>query len=193
MNNAREVFEEKEEKEEQNIYINIIKGIIAALKFSLYICINILEILIKIIKVLFNINDYKPFQCIESNKISFLNRIAEREIDKEKIRFASDYLGRHEYTFPRSDTFLNCYKEIQQRLKDISDNNINLNRELYIDTIKQINALIVESEKQALKQGYTYAKETKYKLDASTVYEDFIQDKIMQGESNRKFKIDTED
>lgn len=165
----------------------IIKAVFKLLKFSLYLVISFLEMLIKLIKVLF-LNDYEPFGTVKETGNNFLNKIAKKEINKEKIRFTSDYLGRHEFIFPRSDLFLNSYKEIQQRLKDISEHNINLNNELYKDTIKQINCLIVEAEKQSLKLGYEYCRETKYKLDTSTVYDEFIQSKIMTGESNRKFR-----
>lgn len=187
MNNTRVILEDQETK---NIYIELFKVIVRALKFTLYLFISFLELLIKIVKVLFNLNDYRPLQSFTEGRNSILNRIAQREINKEKIRFTSDYLGRHEYIFPRSDQFLNSYKEIQERLKDIADNNIKLNKELYKDTIKQINVLIVEAEKVAMKQAYRYAKETKYKLDETDVYDSFIQNKVMQGESNRKFKIE---
>lgn len=165
----------------------ILKIIYKVFQFGLYLVITFLELLIKLLKAMF-LRDFRPFGIVTEGKNNFLNNIARKEINREKIRFTADYMGRHEYTFPRSDTFLNSYKEIQERLKAVSEHNINLNNELYKDTIKQINCLIVESEKQALKQGYEYARETKYKLDTSTVYQDFIQDKVMQGESNRKFK-----
>lgn len=180
---------EVEEYESPYVAVGRVIGklIFKVFQFGLYLVITFLELLIKLLKAMF-LRDFKPFGIVTDSKNSFLNKIAKKEINKEKIRFTADYMGRHEYTFPRSDTFLNSYKEIQERLKAVSEHNINLNNELYKDTIKQINCLIVESEKQALKQGYEYARETKYKLDTSTVYQDFIQDKVMQGESNRKFK-----
>lgn len=193
------VLREKPEKKEIDLTIPktvlklIFKSIIKLLKFSIYIVISLLEVFIRLIKVLFNLNDYKPLQGVTDSKNSFLTRIAKKEINKEKIRFVSDYLGRHEYIFPRSDNFLNCYKEIQQRLKNISDNNIELSYELYHDTMKRISILVTEAEKQALREGYSYARETKYKLDTSTVYDEFIQDRVMQGESNRKYQNNKEE
>lgn len=189
------VLQEKAENTEINylkevfkIVKSILKAALVVFRFNVYLAISFLELIIKLIKVLFNLNEYKPLKSITEGRESILDRIAHKNINKERIRFSTDYLCRHEYTFPRSDTFLNTYKTIQQRLKDISDNNINLNNDLYKDTIYQINVLIVEAEKQALSEGYSYARETKYKLDTSTVYEDFIQEKVMTGESNRKFK-----
>ncbi len=193
-NNTKQTYVLKEKPEAQDYAIfsevlNVaLKGIVSALKFSLYLVISFLELFIKVLKVLFNLTDYKPLKAITDGRESILDRIAFRNINKERIRFSTDFLCRHEYNFPRSDNFLNTYKTIQSRLKDISDNNINLNNDLYKDTIYQINVLIVEAEKQALSEGYSYARETKYKLDTSTVYEDFIQEKIMTGESNRKYK-----
>lgn len=182
------------ELEQRNLYIDLLEGLfrltIRALKFSLYLCISFIELLIKIIKVLFNMTEYKPFKSITDSKNSFLNRIAHDNINREKIRFATEYMCRHEYSFQRSKEFNDCYKEIQSRLKDISENNIKLNTELYKDTIYQINILIVEAEKEAMKQSYAYAKQTRYKLDKEEVYDSYIQDKILKGESNRKFRVE---
>lgn len=166
------------------------KLIYKVFQFGLYLSVTFLELLIKLLKTLFLGDDYKPFNFILEAREKRLDRRAKDNINKEKIRFVSDYLCRHEYVFPRTDTFLNDYKQIQQRLKDISENNINLSNELYHDTMKRISILVTEAEKQALKLGYEYARETKYQLDTSTVYQDFIQDKVMQGESNRKFTED---
>lgn len=189
------ILQEKPEQQEIDLTVLIIvfKGIIKVLKFSLYVCLSFLELFIRVVKVLFNLTEYKPLQSLTNRKNSFLTRVAQKEINKEKVRFASDYLGRHEFVFPRSDDFLNLYKEIQQRLFDISEHNINLNKELYRDTVNQISCLVVEAEKQALKLGYEYGRETKFKLDTSTVYEEFIADKVMTGESNRKFRTNSED
>lgn len=193
-NNTKQtyVLKDKEEAQDYAIFSEVLnialKGIVSALKFSLYLVISFLELFLKVIKVLFNLTDYKPLKSLSEGKQSILDKIAHRNINKERIRFSTDLLCRHEYNFPRSDMFLTTYKTIQERLKNISDNNINLSNELYKDTLYQINVLIVEAEKQALNQGYSYARETKYKLDTSTVYEDFVQEKIMTGESNRKYK-----
>lgn len=177
--------------EEQNIYIDLLEKIfratIKALKFSLYLCISFIEFLIKILKVLFNLTEYKPFEAITQGRNNFLSNIAQQEINRERVKFVTSFNCKHEYTFTRSNEFNSCYKEIQLRLKNISEHNIELNRDLYIDTIKRINTLIVLAEKEAMKQSYAYAKQTKYKLDESIVYDEFIKEKIMQGESNIKF------
>ena len=134
----------QEQLKENNIYIlvqTVLKATIKALKFSLYLIVNFLELFLKVIKVLFNLTEYKPFKSITEGRERILDRIAFRNINKERIRFSTDFLCRHEYSFPRSDMFLNTYKTIQERLKNISDNNINLSNELYKDTLYQINVL----------------------------------------------------
>lgn len=180
------------EVEVQNIYINLLEKIfratIKALKFSLYLVISFIEQLLKLIKVLFNLTDYKPFKAIKEGRNNFLNNIAQQEINNERIKFVTEYNCKHEYTFTRSQEFNDCYKEIQLRLKNISEHNIELNRDLYIDTIKRINTLIVLAEREAMKQSYAYAKQTRYKLDESNAYDEFIAQKVMTGESNRKFR-----
>lgn len=184
------------ELEQRNIYIDLLEELfrltIRAMKFSLYLVISFLELLIKIIKVLFNMTEYKPFQSFTEGRNNFLNNIAQQEINRERVKFVTEYNCKHEYIFPRTQEFNECYKEIQTRLKDISEHNIELNRELYIDTIKRINALVVMAEREAMKESYAYAKKTKYKLDETEVYDSYILDKIMQGESNRKFRVEEE-
>ena len=59
---------------------------------------------------------------------------------------------------------------------------LRLNEELAKDTIKRLDIILLEAEKQSLKDGYKYAKETKYKLSDDEVYSDFIENKIMRGE-----------
>lgn len=174
--------------EYESYYIQIARLILKVLHFSIYVVISFLELLIKLLKTLFNLNEYKPFEGIIEGKNNILNRIAQQEINNERIKVVAEYNCKHEYVFTRSNDFNNCYKEIQLRLKNISEHNIELNRDLYIDTIKRINSLIVLAEREAMKQSYSYAKQTKYKLDESNVYDSYIQDKIMQGESSIKFR-----
>lgn len=199
--NKKQIYvlkEEPQEEVQQNgfwfdtfpVIVEItIELVIKLFKFSLYLIISFLELLIKIIKKLF-LDDYRPFGAITDSRNNFLNRIAQKEVNKEKIRFATQYMCRHEYSFNRSREFDNAYKQIQQRLKDIAEHNITLNNELYKDTMYQINALVVEAEKVAMKESYAYAKKTKYGLDEENAYDNYIRDKIMQGESNRKFRVE---
>lgn len=173
---------------QQNTYIELIKLIIRALKLSLYICINFLEMFIKLLKILFGLNDYRPFQAVTDTKNSFFNRIAQRNINQYKIQFATDILSRHEYNFKRSNQFLAQYKYIQDKLKDISTNEILINDEIYRDIFKRISILVSEAENKALEEGYNHARKTHYRLYDDEIYEDYIRDKVMKGESNTDWK-----
>ena len=188
------VLQEEPEQEEQTCFwfdtfpklIEIvIKLSIKLLKFSLYLCISFLELMIKIIKALF-LNEYKPFGSVTDSKNNILNRIARKEINKEKIKFSTEKLTRHTYEFERSELYNNTYKSIQTKLKDFADNNVAINEDIYKDILANIDVLTVEVEKKALQEGYNYASYTKYKLSDNEVYSDFIEYKVMRGEGHGK-------
>lgn len=198
--NTKQVYVLKEETEEieqttekeidysriVDFFKILIKLTIKVLKFTLYLVISFLELFIKVIKVLFNINEYKPFQGLVDIKDNILDDRAKKNISKERIKFATEKLTRHTYEFERSDLYLNTYKDIQEKLKDFSDNNVAINNDIYKDILAKIDVLTVEVEKKALQEGYNYAAFTKYRLSDEEVYEDFIEYKIMKGEGHGK-------
>ena len=177
-------------EEYENPYLTLAKGIIKTalkiLKFSLYLCISFLELIIKLIKVLFNLIDYKPFKFISDARDRVLDDRAKKNINQERVKFATEKLTRHTYEFERSELYNNTYKSIQAKLKDFADNNVAINEDIYKDILAKIDVLTVEVEKKALQEGYSYASYTKYKLSDNEVYSDFIEYKIMKGEGHGK-------
>lgn len=171
-----------EKLEQLNPYFQILKIILRIMKFGLYFGISILELFIKILKVIFNLTDYKPLQHVTDSKNNFLNNIAAKEINKYKIKFATEKLTQHTYEFERSELFSSTYKDIQEKLKDFADNGVVINHDIYKDILNKIDILTIEADRKALQEGYRYAKVTKYKLQDNEVYSDFIQYKIMGGE-----------
>lgn len=197
--NTRQVYILQEDKIKQSevdkeVFIAIMKAIIKVSKFCLYVAISFLEMFLNVMKVIFNLTDYSPFTGLTEGLIQAredrLDKRAREKVSKERTKFATEYLCRHEFVFPRSDEYLNTYKEIQSRLQSFSEHKIELTQELYRDTMKQISILVVEAEKQALKQGYQYARDTKYKIDVSEAYDEYIKSQVMQGESNRKYRVE---
>lgn len=172
--------------EQQNTYIKIVKLILRAFKFGLYVGISFLELILKALKVLFNLTEYKPLQSLTESKNNFLNNIAAKEINKYKIKFAAEKLTQHTYEFERSELFSSTYKYLQEKLKDFADNNVTINQDIYKDILNKIDILTVEADRKALQEGYKYAKVSKYKLQDNEVYSDFIQYKIMGGEGHGK-------
>lgn len=195
--NTKQTYVLKEEPEEELqpsfwfdtfpvIVKAIIKLAIKLFKFSLYIVICILELVIKLLKALFNLNEYKPFRFVSDARERILDDRAKKNINQERVRFATEKLTRHVYEFERSDLYSNTYKYIQEKLKDFADNNVAINNDIYKDILAKIDVLTVEVEKKALQEGYSYAAYTKYRLSDEEVYEDFIEYKIMRGEGNSK-------
>lgn len=161
------------------------KLIFKVFQFGLYLTVTFLELLIKLLKAMF-LRDFRPFNFILEAKETALDNRAKRNIDKYKIKFATEKLTRHVYEFERSEIYNSTYKEIQDKLKDFSDNNVAINHDIYKDILAKIDVLTVEVEKKALQEGYDYAAYTKYRLSDEEVYEDFIEYKIMRGEGHGK-------
>lgn len=175
-----------EELEQNSLFIDLFKRLIKALKFSAYLIISFMELLIKIMKVLFNLNDYRPLRAITESKNSILNRIAEKNIKQYKVKFATEHLTRHTYEFDRSNLYNSTYKDIQGKLKEFADNGIAINQDIYRDILRKIDIITVEVEKKALQEGYSYASFTKYRLSDEEVFDDYIQYKVMRGEGHGK-------
>lgn len=186
MNNTKVIHEELEQN---NIYIELLKLTIRALKLSLYICISFIEMFIKLLKALFGLNeDYRPFKAVTDTKNTFFNHIAQRNINQYKIQFASDILSRHEYNFEKSEQFLAQYKYLQDKLKDMAENKVLINEDIYRDIFKRISILVSEAENKALQEGYNHARKTRYRLYDQEIYEDYIRDKVLKGEANTDWR-----
>lgn len=171
------------EEKEKNIYIEILKVLIKlifkAFKFGLYLVLQLLKLLIRVVEGIFNLTDYKPFKSVSDS------------LESKRDAQIKDYLDRntklhavttHSYTFVRSETFAKNYNVVTERIDQVASLDLRLNDELAKDTIKRLDIILLEAEKQSLKDGYKYAKETKYKLSDDEVYSDFIENKIMRGE-----------
>lgn len=171
------------EEKEKNIYIEILKVLIKlifkAFKFGLYVVLQLLKLLIQVVEGIFNLTDYKPFKSVSDS------------LESKRDAQIKDYLDRntklhavttHSYTFVRSETFAKNYNVVTERIDQVASLDLRLNDELAKDTIKRLDIILLEAEKQSLKDGYKYAKETKYKLSDDEVYSNFIENKIMRGE-----------
>ncbi len=175
----QQVLEEKE----KNIYIEILKVLIKlmfkAFKFGLYLVLELLKLLIRVIEGIFKLDEYRPFQSVSDSLESKRDAQIKNYIDKNTKLHATT---RHTYTFVRSETFAKNYNVVTERIDQVASLDLRLNDELAKDTIKRLDIILLEAEKQSLKDGYKYAKETKYKLSDDEVYSDFIENKIMRGE-----------
>lgn len=168
---------------EKNVYIEILRIILHGLKFSSYLVISLLELFIKVSKVLLNIHDYDPFKPIKDYKHELLGNRVKDDINLKAIQAATDHMARHQYNFPRSEMFQTQYKNIQEILKICKDEQAPIDNDIYKDILYRIGILIVESEKVALKEGHNYAKRTKFILD-NNIYENYVREKILSGEAD---------
>lgn len=188
------VLKEKPEKKEIDLTIVIgitkiiIKSIMKLFRFNMYLAISFLELVIKLLKALFRLNDYNPLGFISEAREKRLDKRAAKNINRERIRFATEKLTKHTYEFERSDLYSSTYKYIADKLKDFADNNVAINQDIYRDILAKIDVLTVEVERKALQEGYDYAAFTKYRFsdEVEEVYDNFIEYKIMRGEGRGK-------
>lgn len=171
------------EEKEKNIYIEILKVLIKlifkAFKFGLYVVLQLLKLLIQVVEGIFKLDEYRPFQSVSDSLESKRDAQIKDYIDRNTKLHA---VTTHSYTFVRSETFAKNYSVVTERIDQVASLDLRLNDELAKDTIKRLDLILLEAEKQSLKDGYKYAKETKYKLSDDEVYSDFIENKIMRGE-----------
>ena len=192
MTQATNISKEAEQINESiNIYLEILKAAfklgLRVFQFVLYLIVTTIEKFLRVIKSLF-LNGYEPFKGVVSSKNSILDRIADKNINKYKVKFVAENLSRHEYNFQRTEEFLAQYSYLQKKLQKIADNEIIINTEIYRDIFKRISILIAEAENKALKEGYDYARRSHYQLYDDEIYENFMRDKVLKGESNTDWK-----
>ena len=171
------------ENTQHNTYLEILQLILHALKFSTYLAFTLVELFIKVSKILLNMTEYDPFKPIKDYKYNILGKRVKDDINLRTIQTATNNMARHQYNFPRSDMFQTQYKNIQEILKIYKDEQAPINDDIYKDIIYRIAILVVESEKVALKEGHQYAKRTKFLLD-NNIYENYVREKILSGEAD---------
>lgn len=180
----QEEHDQEQEAEIEVFYFElvkkIVKGALVVFKFVSYLVISFLELLIKVIKGMF-FSDYNPFKLITDSKESFLDNIAKKHIKKNTKPHAT---VRHSYEFTRSELFARNYSKIDSMLKECANNGITINESIYKDILKRIDIIVIEAEREALQEGYSYATYTKYRLSEDEVFDDYIQYKIMRGEGH---------
>lgn len=178
------VLQEEQDQEQQikvfyfELIKKIMKGALVCFKFVAYLVISFLELLIKVIKGMF-FSDYKPFKVFTDSKASFMDNMAKDYVIKNTKPHAKT---RHQYEFTRSELFARNYSKIDTMLKECAKNGITINEAIYKDILKRIDIIVVEAEREALQEGYSYAAFTKYRLSDDEVFDDFIEYKIMRGE-----------
>ena len=181
------LYEETEPNDEEEEYedaplIKFIRFSLKFCKFSLFLAITFIELLIKLVKTVFNLNDYKPFKAVSD--------LYEEHMDRKTLDYFEKHtephaVRTHRYEFIRSKVFAKNYLSIDKLLTNIYKNNAELNKDMYKDLMARIDILICESEKQAFAESYKYAKETHYNFESQYAFDRYIKDRIMKGEDHR--------
>lgn len=168
--------QEMEMQQEEYFLFKLLRLSLKFLRFSLYLCVTVLEQILQLIRVVF-LNEYRPFEDLMQELKD------KRELKQEKQ--VNEYLAKnrgakleHTYEFKHSEAFSNSYKILVERINQVAYNNLNLNEELRQDSINRLNLIIQECESVGLEEGYKYAKETNFKYNNDEIYNYFICDRV---------------
>lgn len=172
---------EEQEVSDKELLLWILKGILNLLRFNLYLVVWLIKSMTNLIEVVF-LNDYKPLNPITNFKDGILSKKAAENVNQERMRFAVNQMTQHRFEFNRSIEFSSNYKVLQKILKDCTVPGYRLKDEVYRDALQRIDIIVVEAERESLKRGYEYAKETKYRFESEEAYYEFLRNRILKGE-----------
>lgn len=165
------IQEEKRNELFSTIMTLLLKGMCFCFKFSVYIIISFLQMVINLI-----------YKLMDFDNWDFLNK---RNQVKEDRLLEVDVLegsSKHEYVVKRSAKYDSLYEGIEGLLQVDSGQQAVIDDVMAEDILKKIDIIVYESEKNALQQGYKFARETKYILNDGEVYESYIKSRVMRGE-----------
>ena len=165
------IQEEKDNNLFSILLTYLLKGMCFCFKFSVYLIIEFFQMIINFIYALFDFDNWGFLN--KRNKIK-QERLLEVEVPKNTTR--------HEYKVKRSDKYNKMYGEIEGLLQVDSSQQKIIDNIIADDILKKIDIVIFESERNALQQGYKFARETKYILKDGEIYEGYIKSRVMRGE-----------
>lgn len=170
-------------QEQYNTWVEwLVASIFKGFKFCLYIIISFLKLLIKVIEGLF-LQDYEPFKPITDKYQERQDKKAKDYIIKNTKPHATIT---HNYEFIRSKLFARNYVKIDTLLSKCAKHEAELNEDLHKDIMKRLNIILVEAERQALSEGYKYAKESHFQFESTEAFDKYIQDRILRGDDYRE-------
>lgn len=162
------VQEEKDNNLFSVLLTYLLKGMCFCFKFGVYLIIEFLQMIINFI-----------YDLMDFDNWNFLNkRNEDRLLEVEVLEGSS----KHEYVVKRGAAYDNMYESIENLLQVDSSKQKIIDNIVADDILKKIDIIVYESEKNALQQGYKFARETKYILQDGEIYESYIKSRVMRGE-----------
>ncbi|MGM9536546.1 MAG: hypothetical protein ACI3VR_14875 [Intestinibacter sp.] len=149
------------------------KGMCFCFKFGIYLIISFLQMIINII---YTLMDFESWDFLNRRNEVREDRLLEVEVQEKESS------SKHEYIVKRSNQYNKIHDEIEGLLKVNENQQTVIDNFIADDILAKIDIVVFESEKNALKQGYKFARETKYILEDSEIYESYIKSRVMRGE-----------
>lgn len=180
---SKEESLEEDYQEEYNSWLGLLVAyIFKAFRFSLYLIVSFLKLLIRAIEGLF-LQDYEPFKPIKDSYKERQDKKAKDYIIKNTKPHA---VTSHNYEFIRSKLFARNYLKIKTLLNNCAKHDAEMNEDICKDVLKRIDIILIEAERQALSEGYKYAKESHFKFESTEAFDKYIQDRVLRGEDYRE-------
>lgn len=168
--------------EQNKLYLEFVSYVFKAFKFCLYLIVSFLKLLAKVLEVLF-LQEYEPFKFIKDYKSKKADEKLKNYINKDTKIYG---VTSHRYEFIRSRVYALNYLKIKNILKKCSEHNVKMGEEVAKDVLNRIDLIIVEAERQALAEGYKYAKESHFQFESTEAFDRYIKDRVMKGEDYRE-------
>lgn len=163
------VLQEEKQCDWLTVIIKLLyKGICFCLKFSIYLVLSFLQM---IIDICYNLMDFDNWSFLNARQDE---RLLEIEVDENSTR--------HEYKVKRGKEFTQKHDEIAKLLKVNSNSEVVIDNIISNDILQKVDIIVYESEKNALRQGYKFARETKCILEDGEIYSKYIESRVMRGE-----------
>lgn len=151
----------------------LLKGMCFCFKFSVYLVISFIQMIINIISTLM---DFENWDFLNKRRNFEDDKLLQVQVDESRNT------SKHEYVVKRSKQYNKVHGEIENLLSLNRNQQAVLDSYMAEDVLAKIDIVVYESEKNALKQGYKFARETKYILEDGEIYESYIKSRVMRGE-----------
>lgn len=172
-----------EEEREYNSYLELFLYLFGkVLQFGLYVIVNFFKLFINLLEGLF-LKNYQPFKPIQDAYTKKQDEKAKNYLMKNTKPHAT---VTHQYEFIRNKVFARNYYKINNFLNNVVKHEAELDEDLYRDIMKRLDIIIVQAERQALSEGYKFAKESRYKFESEEAFDKYLEDRIKRGEDYKE-------
>lgn len=159
----------------------LVKALMFAFKFTFYLCILFLQMIINIIQFCLD----HIFKNYFEQWDYYIKRKEKQEKDLMQIEIIEDNKTyKHTYKMNRNKQYQDIYGQLEQVIGVAIeyDREIAINKEIAQDIFLKIDRLTQEAERNALEEGYKFCVDTNAKYQNRNIYLEYMREQILKGE-----------